>query len=140
MIYSACAIIGVEVLPHAYSRGPYEYIYTNKPTHLLFARFAGWERTRWRTFSVLCSTPRTNRKVRRPGHSNIKCIIPYAFLPLVVSFAWWWYVMSRSFRRVVQDLEKEGHKAISLQDENPQLYLDDDEVVMGTSPLPHFLY
>jgi hypothetical protein len=28
-------------------------------------------------------------------------------------------------------LEKEGHKAISLQDENPQLYLDDDEVIMA---------
>ena len=31
----------------------------------------------------------------------------------------------------VQDLEKEGHKAISLQDENPQIYLDDEDVIMG---------
>jgi parvin len=34
-------------------------------------------------------------------------------------------------KQEVQDLEKEGHKAISLQDENPQLYLDDDEVIMA---------
>lgn len=43
--------------------------------------------------------------------------------------------MSRFRRRAVQDLEKEGHKAISIQDENPQIYLDDDEVVMGESLL-----
>ena len=34
-------------------------------------------------------------------------------------------------RKPVQELEKEGHKAISIQDESPQLYLDDDDVVMG---------
>ena len=31
----------------------------------------------------------------------------------------------------VQALEKEGHKAISLQEEQPLQYLDDDDLVMG---------
>lgn len=34
-------------------------------------------------------------------------------------------------KREVQDLEKEGHKAISIQDENPQIYLDDEDVIMA---------
>lgn len=32
----------------------------------------------------------------------------------------------------MQELEKEGQKAISIHDENPQIYLDDEDTVMGT--------
>jgi parvin len=34
-------------------------------------------------------------------------------------------------KQEVQELEKEGHKAISIHDENPQIYLDDEDVVMA---------
>ena len=52
---------------------------------------------------------------------------------VVVCAVCMWYVcgMYGCVCCAVQDLEKEGHKAISLQDENPQIYLDDEDVIMG---------